>query len=76
MEFTLDVKCQDDHTRQITTADLKSSDARVIPVTSRHREDEASEYGESDGESQREVVVLMVGSSFRVMDSCESEREF
>lgn len=48
VEFTLDVKCIDDHTRMITTADMKSSDARVIPVTSRHREDEASEYGESD----------------------------
>ncbi|RXG57048.1 DNA-directed RNA polymerase II subunit RPB3 [Armadillidium vulgare] len=48
VEFTLDVKCHDDHTRNVTTADLKSSDSRVIPVTSRHREDEASEYGESD----------------------------
>ncbi|CAL4139155.1 unnamed protein product [Meganyctiphanes norvegica] len=48
VEFTLDVKCLDDHTRMVTTADMKSSDARVIPVTSRHREDEASEYGESD----------------------------
>lgn len=46
--FTLDVKCLDDHTRQVTTADLKSEDGRVIPITSRHREDEASEYGESD----------------------------
>jgi hypothetical protein len=33
----------------VTTADLKSSDPRVVPVTSRHREDEASEYGETDG---------------------------
>ena len=33
----------------MTTADLKSSDPRVVPVTSRHREDEASEYGETDG---------------------------
>ena len=49
VEFTLDVKCIDDHTRNVTTADLKSSDPHVIPVTSRHREDEASEYGESDG---------------------------
>ena len=49
VELTLDVKCLDDQTRNVTTADLKSSDLRVIPVTSRHREDEASEYGESDG---------------------------
>lgn len=33
----------------MTTADFKSSDPRVLPVTSRHREDDASEYGETDG---------------------------
>lgn len=47
VEFKLDVKCSDEHTRHVTTADLKSSDSRVIPVTSRHREDEDNEYGES-----------------------------
>lgn len=50
VEFTLDVKCTDDGTCNVTTADLRSSDPRVVPVTSRHREDEASEYGETDGE--------------------------
>lgn len=50
VEFTLDVKCTDESTRHVTTADLKSSDARVLPVTSRNRDEEDTEYGESTDE--------------------------
>jgi len=48
VEFTLDVKCVEDATRPVTTADLKSSDPRVVPVTSKHKEDETSEYCENE----------------------------
>ncbi|KAL7297148.1 DNA-directed RNA polymerase II subunit RPB3 [Trichogramma pretiosum] len=46
VEFTLDVKCGDEKTRHVTTGDLKTSDPRVVPVTSKSNEDE--EYGEVD----------------------------
>lgn len=41
VEFTLEVRCDSDQNMSVTTADLKSSDPRCVPVTSRKREDEA-----------------------------------
>ncbi|XP_033118538.1 DNA-directed RNA polymerase II subunit RPB3-like [Anneissia japonica] len=48
VEFNLHVKNDEEGPRHVTSRDLKSSDPRVVPTPSRPREDESSEYGETD----------------------------
>merc|ERR1719184_762756 len=58
MQFTLDVSCQDDQTRNVTTADLKSSDERVIPVTSVRPDDDHGGAGDQYGNSEDDILIV------------------
>lgn len=48
VEFTLEVKCSDANNRSVTTKDLVSSNQQCVPVTSRPRESDSSDFGLSD----------------------------
>ncbi|XP_054161368.1 DNA-directed RNA polymerase II subunit RPB3-like [Oppia nitens] len=65
VEFTLDVKCTTEETKSVTSADLKSSDPRVLPVSSRHHDND-EEYDENDVDNEILLVKLRRGQELKI----------
>ncbi|KAF7494628.1 DNA-directed RNA polymerase II subunit RPB3 [Sarcoptes scabiei] len=63
VEFVLHVMNDTEETRAVTTADLKSNDPRVVPVSSRSQTNE--EYGEPEGDEIL-IVKLRRGQELKV----------
>jgi len=57
VQFKLHVTCNDDQTRNVTSADLESSDPRVIPVTSK-RNDEDHHGHDGYGQEQEDILIV------------------
>lgn len=53
VEFVLHVRCDTEETRAVTTADLKSNDSHVAPVSSRSQTSE--DYGDPEGD---EILIV------------------
>jgi len=68
VQFTLTVTCTDEQTRNVTSADLKSSDPRVIPVTSRNPEDDHGGAGDQYGNGDEDILIckLRKGQELKV----------
>lgn len=63
VEFVLHVRCDTEETRAVTTADLKSNEPTVMPVSSRNQNSE--DYGEPEGDEIL-IVKLRRGQELKI----------
>ena len=66
VEFNLEVRSTGEETKNVTTAHLMTCDPRVVPATSRNRDEDGQDYGANDETGEILIARLRKGQALKV----------